>query len=82
MSANVVSMPCFDLFVEQDKKYIDSIINPAHKVVAIEAASGIEWYRFADEVVGMNSFGESAPADKLYSHFKITAQAVVEKILS
>ena len=77
---NVVSVPCFDLFVEQDADYIDGIINPSHIKVAIEAASGIEWYRFADAVIGMNSFGESAPADKLFKHFGITAEAVVETV--
>jgi len=78
--ANVVSVPCFDLFVQQEGDYIDTIINPSHLTVAVEAASGIEWYRFADAVVGMNSFGESAPAEKLYEHFGITAEAVVETV--
>jgi transketolase len=80
VKANVVSVPCFDLFVEQEGDYIDTIINPSHLTVAVEAASGIEWYRFADAVVGMNSFGESAPAEKLYEHFGITAEAVVETV--
>jgi transketolase len=77
---NVVSVPCFDLLVEQDADYIDGIINPSHIKVAVEAASGIEWYRFADAVIGMNSFGESAPAGELYKHFGITAEAVVETV--
>lgn len=77
---NVASVPCFDLFVEQDADYIDGIINPSHIKVAVEAASGIEWYRFADAVIGMNSFGESAPAGELYKHFGITAEAVVETV--
>ncbi|MCW9026541.1 MAG: transketolase, partial [Thiovulaceae bacterium] len=78
--ANVVSVPCFDLLIEQDKSYIDSIINPDTKKVAIEAARGMEWYRFADEVVCMNSFGASAPAEKLFEKFGFSVDSVLEKI--
>src|SRR3990167_4264364 len=66
IDVNVVSVPCYDLLIEQDKAYIDSIIKPDTKKVAIEAARGLEWYRFADEVIGMDTFGASAPADKLF----------------
>jgi Transketolase len=62
-------VPCFDLFIEQDKAYIDSIILGTTKKVAIEAARGLEWYRFADEVIGMDTFGASAPAEKLFEKF-------------
>lgn len=77
---NVVSVPCFDLLIEQDAAYIDSIIVPNTKKVAIEAARGLEWYRFADEVVAMESFGASAPADKLFEKFGFTAKKIAEKI--
>ncbi|MCW8837335.1 MAG: hypothetical protein OQK11_01410, partial [Thiovulaceae bacterium] len=60
--------------------YIDSIINPDTKKVAIEAARGMEWYRFADEVVCMNSFGASAPAEKLFEKFGFSVDSVLEKI--
>jgi transketolase len=76
----VVSVPCYDLFIEQDKAYIDSIINPSSKKVAIEAARGLEWYRFADEVIGMDSFGASAPAGQLFEKFGFTAEAIAQKI--
>lgn len=78
--ANVVSVPCFDLFLEQDAAYIDSVIKPGTKRVAIEAARGMEWYRFADEVVAMDSFGASAPAALLYEKFGLTAEKIVERI--
>ncbi|NOQ32551.1 MAG: transketolase [Helicobacteraceae bacterium] len=78
--ANVVSVPCYDLLIEQDKSYIDSIIKPNTKRVAIEAARGLEWYRFADEVIGMDSFGASAPAGLLFKKFGFEAKAIVEKI--
>ncbi len=78
--ANVVSVPCFDLLSEQDSEYIQTIIKPETKKVAIEAARGLEWYRFADEVIGMESFGASAPAGKLFEKFGFSAEAIVEKL--
>jgi transketolase len=78
--ANVVSVPCFDLLIEQDKEYIDSIINPDTKKVAIEAARGMEWYRLADEVIGMDSFGASAPAGELFEKFGFSVDSILEKI--
>jgi transketolase len=80
IKANVVSVPCFDLFIEQDKSYIDSIIAPNTKKVAIEAARGLEWYRLADEVVGMETFGASAPADKLFVKFGFSVENLVAKL--
>jgi transketolase len=77
---NVVSVPCFDLFIEQGKEYIDSIIAPQSKKIAIEAARGMEWYRLADEVLGMDSFGASAPAEQLFEKFGLTANQIAAKI--
>ncbi|HEX5329114.1 transketolase [Sulfuricurvum sp.] len=80
VAANVVSVPCFDLLLEQAPSYIDSIIKPSTKKIAIEAARGLEWYRFADTVVAMDGFGASAPADKLFEKFGFSAEAVAAKI--
>ena len=77
---NVASVPCYDLFIEQDKAYIDSVIKADTKKVAIEAARGLEWYRLADEVIGMDSFGASAPAAKLFEKFGFSVDAILEKI--
>ncbi|MCX6072869.1 MAG: transketolase [Campylobacterales bacterium] len=78
--ANVVSVPCFDLLLEETQSYIDSIIKPESQKVAIEAARGLEWYRFADTVIAMDSFGASAPADLLFKHFGFSAEAIASKI--
>lgn len=80
ITANIVSVPCFDLLLEQPQSYIDTIIKPGTKRVAIEAARGLEWYRFADTVVAMEGFGASAPADKLFEKFGFTAESVTAKI--
>lgn len=80
IKANVVSVPCFDLLLEQPQSYIDTIILPSTKKVAIEAARGLEWYRFADTVVSMDGFGASAPAEQLFAKFGFSAEAVVSRI--
>ncbi|SFV52094.1 Transketolase [hydrothermal vent metagenome] len=82
IKVNVVSVPCYDLFIEQEQSYIDEMIVPTTKKVAIEAARGLEWYRLADEVIGMDTFGASAPAGKLFEKFGFTVEAVLEKINS
>ncbi len=81
IAANVVSVPCFDLFIEQEQSYIDSVIDPSTKKVAIEAAAGMEWYRLADDVVRMESFGASAPAGQLFEKFGFSAESIAQRII-
>jgi transketolase len=78
--ANIVSVPCFDLLCEQSKEYIDTIIDPSTKVFAVEAASAGEYYRFADHVFGMDSFGESGPAGELFEKYGFTIEGLKSKI--
>jgi len=79
-SVNVVSVPCYDLFIEQDDSYISSIIKEGTKTVAIEAARGLEWYKLADIVIAMDSFGASAPAGQLFEKFGFSVESIVGKI--
>ncbi|MCF6173393.1 MAG: transketolase, partial [Campylobacteraceae bacterium] len=82
INANVVSVPCFDLFVEQKRSYINSVIDPNTKVLAVEASSGVEWYRFADDVLCMNSFGASAPAGQLFKKFGFTIKGIKQRAMA
>ena len=78
---NVVSVPCFDLFVEQDEDYINEVVNKNETyVVAVEAATANEYYRFANEVVGMTTFGESGVAGDLFDKFGFTVEKLTAKI--
>nr|MBP3725358.1 transketolase [Campylobacter sp.] len=79
---SVVSAPCFDLLCEQDKDYINKIFDPKSKILAVEAASGLEWYKFADEILAMNSFGESGDAKILFEHFGFVAENIALKAKS
>ena len=79
----VVSMPSTNRFDKQDAAYRESVL-PAEvtKRVAIEAGIADFWYKyvgFNGRVVGMNSFGESAPADQLFKLFGFTVENVVAK---
>ena len=79
----VISAPCLDLFWDQDAKYIDSLTETPGIKVAIEAAIRMPWDRIIGTkgiFIGMNSFGESAPAEVLYKHFGITAEETVKQV--
>ncbi len=80
IDANVVSIPCFELFDNQDDEYKSSVINPNTKVLAIEAASGLEWYKYADDVLCMNSFGSSGKAEELFVKFGFTYQEIKNRV--
>jgi len=80
LDARVVSVPCFDLFDEQDEEFKNSLFKG--KVIAIEANRGFEWYKYADEVIGMDTFGASGKGSEVYKHFGFDVDAIVERIES
>ena len=82
IKANVVSVPCLDLFNEQDEEYKKKIIRPMTKVLAVEASTATEYYRYADDVLGMESFGASAPADLLFEKFGFTIENIVKRAIA
>jgi transketolase len=76
--AAIVSMPCWELFEAQDESYRSDVLGDAPRV-GVEAACGFGWDKWTGPggaFIGMSSFGASAPANKLYEHFGITAVAV------
>ncbi|TPI59230.1 transketolase [Mesorhizobium sp. B3-1-7] len=83
VAAAVVSMPCWELFEEQEADYRKSVLGSAPRV-AIEAAARLGWDRWIGDTgafVGMTGFGASAPAPDLYRHFGITPEAVAAAAL-
>ncbi len=79
----VVSMPCWELFLEQPPHYRDEVLGPGVLHVAVEAAVPFGWERWVGldgGTVGIPGFGASAPGGALYEHFGITAEAVVETV--
>ncbi len=83
MAAAVVSLPCWRLFDQQSNAYRASVLGPETLRVAIEAAGSLGWERYVGMdgiIVGMKSFGASAPSEHLYQHFGITPEAIVKAI--
>jgi transketolase len=79
IGARVVSTPCWELFDAQASDYQARVIGETDVRVAVEAGVRMGWERFIGEAgvfVGMTGFGASAPAEVLYKHFGITAEAV------
>ena len=80
----VVSMPCAEIFSAQDAAYRDAVLPAAVTArVAVEALHKDYWYKFVGlngAIVGMDTFGESAPIADLMQHFGITTDAVVEAV--
>lgn len=84
VGVRVVSMPCAEVFVKQDKDYIESVLPSAVRSrVAVEAGIVDYWYKFVGldgKVIGMTTFGESAPAKDLFKHFGFTVENVVNAV--
>ena len=83
LPTRVISVPCFELFEQQDAEYQAMILGRGTVRVAVEAAIQQGWERFIGEdggFVGMTGFGASAPAEVLYREFGITAEAVVAAV--
>jgi len=81
INANVVSMPCLDIFLDTDDAYQSSIIKTDLPILAVELGHPNSWYKLLnknDKVLGIDSFGESAPANVLLEHFGFTIPNVVD----
>ncbi len=84
IAARVISMPCWELFEDQPEDYKKSVL-PAEVPtrVAIEAGATQGWHKYvgsSGEVIGLDHFGASAPISDLFTHFGITAEAVVTAV--
>ena len=86
VKARVVSMPCIEEFEKQTAAYKESVLPSAVKArVCVEAGSPYSWYKYAGddgEIVGMTTFGASAPANLLFEKFGFTAENVAEKAMA
>jgi transketolase len=91
IGTRVVSMPCWELFAQQDESYRRKVLPGGPVRVAVEAGVQQGWDRWLmgergrenrAGFVGMDSFGASAPAETLFQHFGITAEAVADKVRS
>lgn len=78
----VVSMPCTELFDKQDISYQEEVLGSAPRI-AVEAASKFGWEKYVGlkgDIIGMDGFGASGPAEELYKYFGITKEEVVDAV--
>ena len=84
-AVRVVSMPSFELFEAQSQQYRESVLpRDIRRRLAVEAGSPLAWYRWVGlegEVIGMTTFGASAPSQELMKHFGFTVENVVNRAL-
>ena len=80
INANIVSIPCFDLFNEQSDDYKSKVLDKNTKILAVEASSGMELYKYADEVLSMTTFGASGKAEDLFKKYGITIKGIKQKV--
>jgi transketolase len=84
IGADVVSMPCMELFDAQPDAYKADLLPADALIVSIEAGSTLGWQRYTGRSglnIGLDTFGASAPAEDLFAHFGFTAAAIVPQIL-
>jgi transketolase len=82
VNTRVVSMPSWDLFAAQPPEYQADVLPPLTPTLAVEAASSFGWSRYADDVVAIDRFGESAPGAVALANFGYTPENVAERALA
>jgi transketolase len=86
IGADVVSMPCTDIFDQQDKDYQQSILPKQESlIVSIEAGVTFGWEKYVGDgglSFGINTFGASAPIEALYDYFGLTVEKIVPQIVA
>ena len=79
LAVRVVSMPSWDLFEAQPAEYQLAVLPPAAPTLAVEAASSFGWSRWADDVIAIDRFGESAPGEVALAEFGYTPENVATR---
>jgi transketolase len=72
-------MPCWELFEEQSIEYKYSLFPDGVPVLAVEAGSVVGWKQYAHSVIGMTTFGASAPAKDVFKYFGFTVENIIQK---
>ena len=78
IGCRVVSIPHLEGFLKQNPTYIQSVLPKNTKIVAVEAGSKMPWYQLTKDIIGMDTFGESADGDLVMKHFGFDAASIVE----
>lgn len=84
MSTRVVSLPCWEAFLEQDESYREEVLGQGIPRIAVEAGATFGWERIVGseaKLIGLDHFGASAPAGELAERFGLTPQAIAAAVL-
>ena len=81
IDSRIVSLPCYKNFIKQDNKYIESILPRDKKIIGVSYSGGNRFYRFTNNVIGINTFGISATKDDILDYFSLTKDKLCEQIL-
>jgi len=79
-AVRVVSIPCLERFLQQDANYREAVLPKGVHRLAVEAGVTAIWRGLADEVIGIDTFGESAPYAALMQHFGFTIENIVTRL--
>ena len=83
-SIRVISMPCWELFDQQDDKYQKNLIPEKTKhIISVEAGVGLGWQKYTrnnDSIISMETFGASAPGNKLIDYFGFSADKITDRV--
>jgi transketolase len=77
--ARVVSIPCFEVFDQQEESYRLQVLPDDIPILSVEAASTLGWERYSHQQFGINRFGASAPPDELFKMFNLTPEGVAKR---
>ena len=80
--SKVVSMPCQELFEQQESSYKKNLLEETTAKISIEAASTMGWKKYTGNQgveLGIDTFGKSAPYKKIYEHFKLTSNNIIQQ---
>jgi len=80
VSARVVALPCWNCFDNQDRSYQSEVLREDLPSLAVEAGATLGWYKYADEVLGIDRFGMSAPAPFIFEEYGITSESIVARV--
>ena len=81
--SKVISMPCQELFDQQNKDYKNKILTETELIVSVEASETDYWKKYTGRNglnFGINDFGKSAPYKEIYNHFELSSESIIKKI--
>lgn len=81
IDTRIISLPCYKNFIEQEEKYINDLLPNDRKIIGVSYSVSDRFYRFTNKVIGVNTFGISAPKGDLLNYFSLTKEQICEQIL-